>query len=229
MRTEFFSISSIPAVLYGENSDKGWLFVHGQMGHKEEAEAFVQIVVPKGFQVLSVDLPGHGTRRKEQAALTPWTTVPELQAAANWAKNRWNHFSVRANSIGAYFSMLALEAPDKALFVSPILDMDELIRTMMTWAGVNEKQLREAGEIATSFGQTLSWQYLSYVRQHPIHDWKGQTCILYGQQDTMTPLSTVTAYTDSHRAELTIVLDAEHWFHTPAQLEALRIWEAENT
>ena len=45
----------------------------------------------------------------------------------------------------------------------------------------------------------------------------------------MTPLSTVTAYTDSHRAELTIVLDAEHWFHTPAQLEALRIWEAENT
>ena len=36
-----------------------------------------------------------------------------------------------------------------------------------------EDQLREAGEIATDFGQTLSWQYLNYVRRHPIHDWQG--------------------------------------------------------
>ena len=229
METQFFTIHSIPAVLYGEDSDKGWLFVHGQMGRKEEAEAFAQIVSPKGFQVLAIDLPGHGARQGEEASLTPWAAVPELQAAAGWAKKRWGSFSVRANSIGAYFSLLALDAPRKALFVSPILDMEELIRTMMRWAGVTEEQLREAGKIATDFGQTLSWQYLSYVRRHPIHDWQGQTCILYGERDAMTPRSTAEAYADRHRAALTLVPDAEHWFHTPSQLAALQTWEKQNT
>lgn len=199
------------------------------MGCKEEAEAFAQIVNPKGFQVLALDLPGHGQRQERGEAPTPWAAVPELKAAASWAKTRWDIFSVRANSIGAYFSLLALDTPDKALFVSPILDMDELICTMMTWAGVNEGQLREAGEIATSFGQTLSWQYLSYVRRHPIHDWQGQTYILYGEQDTMTSLSTAQAYASRHKATLTVVPAAEHWFHTPSQLAALQAWETENT
>lgn len=43
---------------------------------------------------------------------------------------------MRANSIGAYFSLLALEAPHKALFVSP-LDVEELLQTMMMGAGVH--------------------------------------------------------------------------------------------
>lgn len=229
MKTQFFSINSVPAVLYGEDAAKGWLFVHGQMGCKEEAEAFARIVIPKGFQALAVDLPGHGQRREQGEALTPWMAVPELKATASWAKARWNSFSVRANSIGAYFSLLALEAPDKALFVSPVLDMEELIRTMMMWAGVSDEQLYEAGEITTSFGQTLSWQYLDYVRRHPIHHWQGQTCILYGDQDAMTPLSTAQAYASRHEATLTVVPGAEHWFHTPSQLAALQAWETENT
>ena len=36
--------------------------------------------------------------------------------------------------------MLALQdqAPDRALFVSPVLDMERLILDMMSWAGVSE-------------------------------------------------------------------------------------------
>lgn len=229
MKTQFFTINSVPAVLYGEDSAKGWLFVHGQMGHKEEAEAFARIVCPKGFQVLAVDLPGHGARRASGEALTPWAAVPELQATAAWARARWAGLSVRANSIGAYFALLALDTPEKALLVSPILDMEKLICVMMGWAGVREDQLRKAGEIATDFGQTLSWEYLCYVRQHPIHDWQGQTCILYGERDEMTPRSTAEAYAARHRAALTVLPGAEHWFHTPPQLTALRAWEEENS
>lgn len=44
--------------------------------------------------------------------------------------------------------MLAVDAPERALLVSPILDMEGLILTMMGWAGVTEEQLREQGEIA---------------------------------------------------------------------------------
>lgn len=86
--------------------------------------------------------------------------------------------SLRANSIGAYFAMLALDTPRRALLVSPIVDMERLILTMMGWAGVSEEQLKEQGEIATSFGQTLSWTYLCWVREHPVHHWDCPICIL---------------------------------------------------
>ena len=132
MKTQQFLISRIPAVLYGEQGERLWLFLHGQMGRKEEAEAFAQIVCPKGAQVLSIDLPGHGARQERNEELNPWTVGPELQAVMDWAKVRWDSISLRANSIGAYFAMLALEAPAKALLVSPILDIERLILDMMS-------------------------------------------------------------------------------------------------
>lgn len=170
MKTQQFMIGQIPAVLYGEHAEQLWLFLHGQMGHKEEAEAFAKIVCPKGAQVLGIDLPGHGARQGRDEALNPWTVVPELLAVMDWARVRWNSISLRANSIGAYFAMLALDAPDKVLLVSPILDMERLILDMMGWANVTERELSEKGEIVTSFGQTLSWAYLCYVREHPNDD-----------------------------------------------------------
>lgn len=127
MKTQQFMIGQIPAVLYGEHAEQLWLFLHGQMGHKEEAEAFAKTVCPKGAQVLGIDLPGHGARQGRDEALNPWTVVPELQVVMDWARVRWDSISLRANSIGAYFAMLTLDAPDKALLVSPILDMERLI------------------------------------------------------------------------------------------------------
>ena len=62
-KTEHLLIGGVPAVLYGSQAVQGYLFLHGQMGCKEEAEAFAQVVCPKGRQVLSIDLPGHGARR----------------------------------------------------------------------------------------------------------------------------------------------------------------------
>ena len=112
------------------------------MGCKEEAEAFAQVVCPKGYQVLSIDLPAHGERQGRGEELTPWEAVPDVRAAWEWTERRWNTVSLRANSIGAYFSMLAIDRLDRALLVSPILDMEGLILTMMGWAGVTEEELR---------------------------------------------------------------------------------------
>ena len=151
MKTERLLIGGIPAVLYGSAAAQGYLFLHGQMGCKEEAEEFAQVVCPKGRQVLSIDLPGHGERRDRGGELLPWTAVPEIQTALDWAGRRWESVSLRANSIGAYLAMLAWEDPARALLVSPILDMEELIRTMMGWAGVTEEELRARGEIPTSY------------------------------------------------------------------------------
>ena len=225
METKRFQIGAIPAVLYGESANQGYLFLQGQMGCKEEAEDFAQVVCPKGVQVLSVDLPGHGERRDRGEELTPWAAAPEIRAVWDWAGQHWKVLSLRTNSIGAYFAMLAVDAPDRALLVSPILNMEGLIHTMMGWAGVTEEELQKRGEIATSFGQTLSWEYLCWVREHPVHEWTCPIHILYASGDNMTPRRTVDGFVSGHDARLTVMDGGEHWFHTPEQLAVLREWE----
>ena len=228
MKTEHTAIGRIPAILYGGPADRAYLFLHGQMGCKEEAEPFANIVCSKGYQVLSIDLPGHG-ERQGQEEFAPWTAVPDIQAAARWVQSRWHSLSLRANSIGAYFAMLAIDAPDRALLVSPILDMEQLILGMMAQAGVTEEQLRAQGRVQTSFGQTLSWEYLCWVRKHPVRNWTCPVHILYGGQDSMTPRQTVEEYVRRRHARLTVAGDCEHWFHTAGQLAVLRSWEERST
>ena len=88
-----------------------------------------------------------------------------------------------ANSIGAFFSFASLNKKlvDASYFISPVVDMEQLICNMMQWADVSEAELAEKQEISTTFGETLSWKYLCYVREHPI-SWKIPTRILYGER-----------------------------------------------
>lgn len=230
MKTEKIEIRGIPAVLYGEPCENVWLFIHGKLGCKEEGEAFAAIACPSGVQVLSVDLPEHGARKEMRDAFNPWTVVPELQSVMAYLQMRWKKVSLRANSIGAFFSMLAYREENlrKALFVSPIIDMEKLIGDMLIWAGVTEAELRERGEIPTAFGETLSWRYLAWVREHPIKNWRCPTSILYAGLDNLTSRETVDAFVKEYHAAFTVLEDGEHWFHTPEQLEALAAWEREN-
>ena len=230
MEVKAYKIGSIPAVLYGAPSEKGYLFLHGQSGNKEEAATFAEIAVPAGYQVLGIDLPQHGERAAMASGFDPWTVVPELQAVLAERKAHWKKIALRANSIGAYFSMLAFrsEPLEKALFVSPIVNMERLILDMMNWASITEEELRSKGKIPTNFGQTLSWPYLCWVRQHPFTAWKTPTSILYAGHDNLTSRQTVTAFVAAHNAVLTIYEEGEHWFHTSKQCTCLKIWEQKN-
>lgn len=222
-----FLIDHIPAVLYGEPSQNIYLFVHGQCGCKEEGGAFAEIACPAGYQVLAIDLPEHGARKGGKSRFNPWTVVPELRAVEGYMKSRWRKISLRANSIGAHFSMLAFtgEHIHKALFVSPIVNMEQLIADMMGWAGITDQELKERGEIVTHSGQTLSWRYLTWEREHPIQNWCCPTAILYAGRDDMTGRQTVERFASAHSAALTVMENGEHWFHTPEQLSVLRKWE----
>lgn len=223
---EIFKIQGIPVIVYGEPSKKLFLFIHGKNGYKEEAEAFASIACRKGYQVLSFDLPEHGERRNETGTFNPWHTVPEFKCILSKARARWDHISVRANSIGAYFSMLSFtgELIDHYLFVSPILDMEQLIGNMMKWSGVTEELLKKESVIPTNFGETLSWEYLSYVREHRIAGWDAPTSILYGTADNLTEKETVDAFIEKFGCKLTTMDGGEHWFHTPKQMEVLEQW-----
>lgn len=226
MKEERFAIQDIPAILYGDSSESLYLCIHGKMGCKEEAAGIAGILCPKGYQVLSIDLLGHGERAGDMERFVPWEVVPELQAVYAYARQRWKKISLYAGSIGAYFSLLAFREArlEKSLFVSPVLDMEKLIRDMMGWAGVTREQLQQAGEIPTAFGETLSWKYLTYAAEHRITQWDSPTAILYAGKDHLTARETVDDFARRFGCTVTVMENGEHWFHTEEQLAVLDPW-----
>lgn len=125
--------------------------------------------------------------------------------------------------------MLAMQGRnlERCLFVSPILDMTRLIQTMMGWAGVTEERLKAEGTIPTDFGQTLSWDYLTYAREHPVVRWPFPTSILYAGQDHLTDRAAVEDFARRFSCRLTVMEQGEHWFHTSEQLAFLERWTLE--
>ena len=100
---------------------------------------------------------------------------------------------------------------DKAFFISPIVDMEKLILDMMGWADITEEKLREKQLITTGFGETLSWEYLCYVRNHPVN-WSVPTYILYGDKDNLTSQETIHKFANDVNAELTIMQNGMLFF-----------------
>ncbi|MFY9282772.1 MAG: hypothetical protein WAO56_01490 [Miniphocaeibacter sp.] len=135
MEVSKFMIKNIPVNLWGESKDKVFLYIHGKQGYKEETEKFAEIVCKRCWQVLSIDLPEHGDRKKEIDKFNPWTIVPELKIVMKYLKESWDTIGLRATSIGAWFSMIAFQDYifERCLLVSPVIDMRELIFKMMSW------------------------------------------------------------------------------------------------
>lgn len=219
-------IENIPSILYGPDSDKLYLFVHGKYSNKEEAEAFAHVATDIGFQVLSFDLPEHGEREQDQYKCSVQNGTHDLAVIYAYIKNRYKDISLYACSLGAYFSLVAYRYVKfgNCLFVSPILDMEILIQNMIRWADVSEEELKEKGEIDTSFGETLSWVYYQYVRNHPIENWNNKTSILYGEKDNLTERYVLDSFVKKYNCRLDIMAGGEHYFHTPDQLSYLDDW-----
>ena len=66
-------------------------------------------------------------------------------------------------------------------------------------------------------------QYLQYVRTHPVR-WNAPTRILYGSRDQMTAYDTIRAFAGKCGAELTVMENGEHWFHTEEEMRFLDNW-----
>lgn len=82
-----------------------------------------------------------------------------------------------ANSIGAYFSLLAyLDEPlEKVFFLSPVVNMQRIIENMMIAFSITEEQLEQQRIISTPIGQYLYWDYYCFVKEHPIIKWSVPT------------------------------------------------------
>ena len=189
------------------------VYVHGKGGSAAEA-AHYRSLFPDS-EVIGFDYH----------AQTPWEAREEFPAFFARQRQRCRSLTLIANSIGAFFSLSALEETlvDRAYFISPVVDMDRLIRDMMQWAHVTEGELAEKREIPTDFGETLSWAYLCDVRAHPI-SWRVPTRILYGAHDELTAPETISAFAQRIGAVLTVMPEGAHWFHTEEQMRFLDAW-----
>ena len=192
---------------------KAVLYVHGKGGNAGECERYKELF-PE-WEVTGLDY----------RCFTPWDAGAEIREAVLGLKESLEKPLLIANSIGAYFAMHAgIDGLiSRAYFISPVVDMEALITGMMRAEGVCEDELRERGVIPTAFGEDLSWEYLSYVRSHPVK-WNAPTRILYGSLDAMTPYETVRAFAEEHGAALTVMEGGEHWFHTEEQMRFLDRW-----
>ena len=192
---------------------KSVIYIHGKGGSASEIEHY------------KPQFPGCDVIGLDYKTFSPWETGKEIHAAVEKLKAEYDHIIVIANSIGAFFSMNAGidTLIEKAYFISPIVDMEKLITNMMAWANVTEDELRSRGMIYTSFGEDLSWEYLSYVREHPVN-WNVPTDVLYGRRDNLTSYETISTFAERHSANLTVMENGEHWFHTEEQMRFLDSW-----
>lgn len=221
-------IERIPAILWGEASDKLFIAVHGNMSRKDDdvIAVFAEEAAVKGYRVLSFDLPEHGDRAGEDYPCMVWNCVSDLSAVMSYARSLSDKISLFACSMGAYFSLLSYkELPlEQSLFLSPVLNMERIINNMMTWFDVSEERLKAEKEIKTPVGQTLYWDYFSYVKSHPVDSWNIPTSILYGSDDNITEYDVISEFVKRFNCRLQVLEQGEHYFHTEEQLRYFREW-----
>lgn len=189
------------------------VYIHGKGGSIQEADHYRSIF--EGYDVIGFDYQSDN----------PWDAKNEFNTYMNDLCKEKGKIILIANSIGAYFSMCSFTSDqiEKAFFISPVVDMEKLIENMMMWSNVSEDELKEKREIKTDFGETLSFDYLQYVKEHPIY-WDVPTYILYGENDNLTSFETISSFSEKINAELTVMKNGEHWFHTDEQMGFLDSW-----
>jgi len=165
------------------------LYIHGQGGSASESDHYKALFL--GCEVIGL----------VYRASTPWEAETEFHEIVENLSSHYDNIILIANSIGAYYSMVAHldNLVNVAFFISPVVDLEKLS------------------------GVELSEEYLRYVRSHPIN-WNVPTHILYGSNDHLTSIYTIKDFVMKHHTTLTVMDGGEHWFHTDEQMQFLDIW-----
>lgn len=189
------------------------VYIHGKGGSVDEAEHYKSLFAD--FDVIGFDYQ----------AQTPWEAKNEFPHFFAKISAKYEKISIIANSIGAFYAMHALNDKkiSEAFFISPIVNMEHLIENMIRWANVTETELQQKKTIQTEFGETLSWEYLNWVRNNRIN-WHIPTHILYGSNDNLQSSEDIKDFALKTGADVMILDGGEHWFHTEEQMHFLDNW-----
>ncbi len=193
------------------------VYIHGKGGSSAEAEHYRPLF--PDCDVIGFDY----------TAETPWEAKEEFTSFFSKISSDGRPVILIANSIGAFFAMHSFtgEEFEKSFFISPVADMEKLIENMMLMSGVTEDEFMAKKEIRTGFGETLSWEYLYYVRSNSVK-WRAPSYILYAENDNLTSFKSISTLADKTGSSLTVMKNGEHWFHTEEQMEFLDRWIISN-
>lgn len=135
------------------------VYVHGKGGSAEEA-AHYRPLFP-GSQVVGFDYH----------AQTPWEAREEFPAFFRRQHQRCGRLILIANSIGAFFALSSLDETlvDRAYFISPVVDMERLIRSMMQWAHVTEQELADRGRSPRTWARRCPGRTSAMCGRTPSH------------------------------------------------------------
>ena len=103
------------------------IYIHGKGGSAEEANHYRSL------------FPGSDVVGLDYTSQNPWDAQDEFPRLFDSYSKGYDEVILIANSIGAFFAMSALaeKGISRALFISPIVNMEKLIADMMLWANVN--------------------------------------------------------------------------------------------
>lgn len=227
-RTQF-NLDGIPCVLWGEAvTDKLIIAIHGHFSHKEDAciAVLADVAVANGYQVLSFDLPAHGERNRNEMDCHIVKAVADIRSIFSWGKARYSDIGLFACSIGVTFGMIACENEclTQAYFLSPVVNLEQLVLQMMDDEGIDEAQLRVKEFIISPSGSIYHIDYLNFLRQHHTLNWNVQTHILTGEQDPISEVSQVQLFASLYHATFDIVEGAEHYFNRFEEINCFRLW-----
>ncbi|HYE11551.1 MAG TPA: alpha/beta hydrolase [Patescibacteria group bacterium] len=228
MRKVSLTIEGIPAILWGESSDKLFIAIHGNRSRKDDEviQILAEEAIDKGYRVLSFDLPEHGERKGKDYACKVQNCINDLTAIAGYALNISKNISIFACSMGAYFSLIYNKSLqiEQCLFLSPILDMERIINNMLICFSISEERLEKEKVIETPVGQKLYWDDYSYIKSQSVDTWDIPTYILYGSDDILIESDVIYEFVKQHHCRLDVLKHGEHYFHTDGQLLYFREW-----
>ncbi len=229
MKKEYIKIKHIPCILWGNESNKLYIFVHGKESNKEDAQYFAKTASEKGYQTLSFDLAKHGDRKEEDTKCDLFNSQIDLKIIADYAFKLHSNISLFACSLGAFFSLHSYNQYNfqKCLFQSPIIDMKYLIEQMFLWFNINEEELKNKINIETPI-ETLNYNYYKYVKTNPISNWKVKTSIIFAEKDNLQTKEIMLDFTKKFQANLEISSNSEHSFLNIEDQKIIKKWLKKN-
>lgn len=223
-------IEGIPALLWGRPGKRCIVAVHGSQSSKEDA-AIAMVArygEPKGAQVLSFDLPGHGERRDQPCKFAE--CAADFKQVTDYARGIWGEIDLFGISLGAYLGLTATADAGwkRAWLLSPVVDMEGLVESMLRQNRIDAAQLEQRRIVEAADGQPIYWEDYCYVREHPIEQWPVTTSILCGGKDALCPRDTIESFAARFGCQLEVAPDAPHYFHTEEHMTLLGKWLEEN-
>jgi pimeloyl-ACP methyl ester carboxylesterase len=182
---EILSVNNIPVVIYrwGNNGPRV-LFIHGWSGRGSQVAAFVAPLLDAGYQVISLDLPGHGE--------TPGNSTTILECAAVIRELDGNFGPLHAaisHSFGGPVLSYALKHGmllNRVVIISPPSDAEFLVESFSKTLALHPDVVDDMWRrLELRFGENYS-ELTSTVSL--IGELDVPALVIHDEQDTSVPL-----------------------------------------